>query len=263
MSFTAEVFEAMIGHPDEMDEEVEVIRGCIEGWNSMHARSRKLILFPREWKTDTRPEAKNPQESIDEQITENSDLLIAVFKFVLGRGTVREIEKMAKAGKPVMVYFSSAPVPQDLIAEVAKVSKFKEENKDKIYFWNFGTIEDLRNDVTLHLGIEMNRVEGFSIDATVPPTLNPGLPHATLSDTAEGFLRGAKVPGKLVALDSASGLIVSVSGKDYAAKTPREDALYRRAIRELATHGFIDGKGSDEIFWITDEGFEKLEEIDS
>jgi len=58
-----------------------------------------------------------PQEAINRRIVDDCDMLVGIFWTKLGTptgeadsGTLEEIERVAKAGKPVMLYFSHVPV---------------------------------------------------------------------------------------------------------------------------------------------------------
>ena len=81
--------------------------------------------MPLGWETHATPEmGDRPQAIINGQLLKKADLLIAIFWTRIGSptgaaksGTVEEIEEHIGAGKPAMIYFSSAPVRPDSIDE--------------------------------------------------------------------------------------------------------------------------------------------------
>jgi hypothetical protein len=72
-----------------------------------------VVLVPVGWETDSVPEWGNhPQSILNRQLVDSSDVLLGIFWTRLGTatpdsasGTVEEIERFAKTGKPVMLYF--------------------------------------------------------------------------------------------------------------------------------------------------------------
>jgi hypothetical protein len=90
-------------------------------WNAVHSRDRCIVLQPVMWETHSSPAmGDRAQAIINRQILRDADLLVAIFWTRLGTptgeaasGTVEEIEEHLKAGKPAMLYFSTAPVAQE------------------------------------------------------------------------------------------------------------------------------------------------------
>jgi hypothetical protein len=82
-------------------------------WNSSNAKDQAVVLVPVGWETDSTPEwGDEPQSVLNRQLVDNSDVLLGIFWTRLGTitsesssGTVEEIERFAKANKPVMLYF--------------------------------------------------------------------------------------------------------------------------------------------------------------
>jgi hypothetical protein len=104
----------LIASPSDVDEEREIAVRVIQDWNDRHSCARKVTLLPLRWETHTAPEYNvRPQEVVNRAIVDDCDLLIGIFWTRVGTptgiadsGTLEEIERVAKAGKPVMLYFS-------------------------------------------------------------------------------------------------------------------------------------------------------------
>jgi hypothetical protein len=122
MPYPATVIEILIASPGDVTQERKIARDVILGWNQVHARKEGLILLPRMWEIDATPQmGSDPQDIINKQLTENSDLIIAVFWTKLGTrtphaisGTVEEISKHVDSGKPALIYFSKRPPGYDM-----------------------------------------------------------------------------------------------------------------------------------------------------
>jgi hypothetical protein len=136
MPFDARVIQVLIASPSDVAGERAVIADVVHEWNSVNARERGVVLMPLRWETDARPDlSATPQASINRQVGDHADMVIGVFWTRLGTrtasadsGTVEEIDRAGNAGKPVMLYFSRAPVdPEQLdLDEYARLTEFKQ-----------------------------------------------------------------------------------------------------------------------------------------
>lgn len=154
------VYEVLIASPGDVISQRKVVAEVLEDWNAAHAKATGRILQARRWELDSFPElGERPQAIINKRIVDEADLLIAVFSARLGSatgvspsGTVEEIERFRAMEKPVMVYFSKAPIPREHDPE--QLSLLKEYKRDlgaKGLYWDFVSDDDLRRQVTRHL----------------------------------------------------------------------------------------------------------------
>ena len=105
----------MISCPGDVIRERELLKECVEIVNNERTDDSWIEL--RYWVTDTFSDAGTPaQESINQQIVNESDGLIAIFNARLGTpvhnypcGTAEEIALMLSAGKHVSLLFNTAP----------------------------------------------------------------------------------------------------------------------------------------------------------
>ena len=92
-------------------------------------------MLPVRWETHSSPElGAPPQAIINRQPADQCDFVVNVFSTRMGTptenadsGTAEEIDRAGTAGKPVMLYFSNAPVPPAEIdtKQLERVRKFK------------------------------------------------------------------------------------------------------------------------------------------
>ena len=164
--FTANVLRVMIASPGDVKEEREIVTKEIYRWNDAHTSSRKLILQPVKWETHSTPQlGAPPQEVLNEQILDDTDVLIGVFGTRVGTptekcisGTVEEIKRHVAAGKTAKVYFSDVPVsPSEVDPEQYKaLQEFKEECKKGGLYATYSSLPEFKDSIQQHLAIELN-----------------------------------------------------------------------------------------------------------
>lgn len=94
-----------------------------------------MVLMPVRWESHAVPElGADAQTVVNQQFGDACDIVLAVFNARLGTatpravsGSVEEIERAQVAGRPVHVWFSTAPLPRDVDTEqLSRVQAFKE-----------------------------------------------------------------------------------------------------------------------------------------
>jgi len=122
MTFTATVVRVMIASPSDVGEARDAVEKALHDWNGTNACSRGVVLLPWRWERDAVPiQGGHPQALINAQGVDESDIVIGLFGSRLGSptlaavsGTVEEIGRAEAAGKPVHLYFSTAPLAHDV-----------------------------------------------------------------------------------------------------------------------------------------------------
>lgn len=108
MAYKTLVLHLLISAPaDVPDEDLAVIRKTISQWNLTFGRAVGLTVLPVSWSEHAATEfGERPQEIINGQIVEESDLAIALFYDRLGTptseaasGTAEEIKVLVEAGE--------------------------------------------------------------------------------------------------------------------------------------------------------------------
>ena len=137
MAYEAKIYRILIASPLDVEAEREIAVRVIQEWNDLHSYSRKIVLLPLRWETHVAPEyGVRPQEIINKTIVDQCDLVVGIFWTRLGSptgefesGTIEEIQRAAKLGKPVMLYFSQREVQLEKIDinQLERLRKFKKE----------------------------------------------------------------------------------------------------------------------------------------
>jgi len=133
MPYNAKVFRILIASPGDVSEERDIVARTIQEWNDLRSFERKTVLLPLRWETHSTPElGSRPQAIINRQVVDHCDMLVGVFWTRLGSptgeapsGTLEEIDRVGKAGKPVMLYFSRVKADLDAI-DLEQFKRLKE-----------------------------------------------------------------------------------------------------------------------------------------
>lgn len=170
MSFGATVYRVLLASPSDVQEERKLLPQVIHRWNDQHAFEYGTVLLPIAWETHTRPElGDRPQAIINRQIVDDADVLIGVFWTRIGTdtgeaesGTIEEIKRFRQAGKPVLVYFSSVPVPpNDLDAEqYRRLTQFRGDIEREGLVETYGSIHELEEKLARQLPTTVRGLAG-------------------------------------------------------------------------------------------------------
>lgn len=159
------IFRALVASPSDCTHERHLIPEVISNWNAVHSLSSAAVIEPVLWETHSRPGlGDRPQGLINKQLVANCDLLIGAFWTRLGTptgdaasGTAEEIEQFRGAGKPVLLYFSSAPVvPESLEAgQYAALTEYRKGLSDQGLYFKYESIAELRDLLQRHIAAHM------------------------------------------------------------------------------------------------------------
>ena len=137
MSYQATVYRILIVYPSDVTAERKAIPEVISSWNATHSEDYGVVLVPVMWETHSTPEmGDRPQAIINKQIVASCDFLVGAFWTRIGThtgvaesGTVEEINEIKSASKPILIYFSSAPVVPDSVdpEQYKRLTDFKKQ----------------------------------------------------------------------------------------------------------------------------------------
>jgi hypothetical protein len=121
-------YEILIASPSDVVAERDIVSACARDWNSAHSASGVQVRDVR-WEMDAIPAmGERGQAVINHQLVDDADILIGIFKARIGTptgisasGTIEEIDRFIGADKPVMLYFSTGPFPNNHDSEQFKL----------------------------------------------------------------------------------------------------------------------------------------------
>lgn len=271
MSFSATVFKVMIASPGDVPEERDAITAIVHRWNVLHAEQRNIVLLPVRWETHSVPATgSHPQTIINQQLVHGSDILVGLFGTRLGTrtekadsGTIEEINEHESAGKPVMLYFSNAPVPRDQLdhKQLAAVEAYKKSRKKDSLFESYNDLADFKEKFERQLtGLMNQKPFAEATEEKIKPQLTP--PKPRISEDALALLASAceDDSGRLMALQTGLlGRHISTHQRDFTAdaQSAREFARWQSALNELVRLNLIEDQGyKGEVFLVTGPGWD-------
>jgi len=283
MSYTATVFSVMIASPSDVAAERSLIREVLAEWNVVHSRARRAVVLPIGWETHSSPEmGERPQEIINKKVLRNCDLLIAVFWTGIGTstgehesGTVEEIEEHIGAGKPVMLYFSSAPVVPESIdpEQYRRLTEFRKRCQARGLLETYTDLTDFRNKLYRQLQLKLNE-EPFM--AQLPSDVNGQSTSSVLDSGAppmpqliresQVLLKAASADpnGVILYVHRIGGVVIQTNAKGFLddSSDARTIANWESAISELEALGLIESAGPKrEMFKVTRLGYEVADRL--
>ena len=199
MTYQANVYRVMLASPSDVKEERAEFPRILDTWNALHSAHEKAVILPVKWETHSIPEmGDRPQAIINKQLVNDSDILVGVFWTKLGTptgkaasGSVEEVEEFRAKGKPVLLYFSNAPV----VADSINVDQYKllKEYRDKCFaeglVATYDSVGDFRELLLHHLLETVRRLQGSGQPTETPsaniPTLEPSTTKAKVKVDVE------------------------------------------------------------------------------
>lgn len=237
MAYDCRLYQVLIASPSDVEEEREIAVRVIQDWNNLHSFSRKVALLPLRWETHTTPEyGRRPQEVINRQIVDQCDLLVAVFWTRIGSptgeaesGTLEEIERVAAAGKPVMLYFSKVGQDPDIVDldQLKRLREFKEKTYPNSLTESYRSSLDFRDKFSRQLELKVRDLQKSE---------GSGQPPLSLSflDIETGDLVGSelfKYATKLMLTDSENIQKYQSETKNYS----KLQRIIDQRIKEIVT----------------------------
>lgn len=154
-------YRCLLISPGDVDAERTAISEVVEQWNAQVGCALHARVSLVKWETHSVPDASAPpQEALNQQIVDESDFGIAVFWGRLGSpttshssGSIEEIHRLRTRGARVLVYFSTAPIPQEGLKDeqFGRLQEFREQLEKTGLLGQYNAIGDLREQVLLHL----------------------------------------------------------------------------------------------------------------
>lgn len=286
MSYEATIYQIMIASPSDVIKERQIIRDRILEWNSINSFDKKIVLMSIGWETHTAPVmGDRPQEIINKQILNNSDLLIGIFWTRIGTptgeaisGTVEEIEKHVKLGKPAMIYFSKVPVLPDSIDQhqYELLKNFRSQCEQKLGLIEYyNSIIDFEKKVNRQLSILINTNDYFKInskinlaeeeiDRQIEETDEREILISELSEEARTLLMEASQDsnGQILKMSALGGTFIIQTNRNNLIRdnNAKEKAIWESALGELIANDLAKEIGyKDEMFQLTRYGYEIAE----
>jgi hypothetical protein len=182
--YSTTAYQLLISAPSDLPEEdIRAAFDAVARWNVLYGRPQNATVVPTHWSHHSAAEhGTRPQESLNKQLVEDADILIALFWHRLGSptgdaesGTVEEIEEASAHGGYVGVLRCTRAIPPgDLDADQAtRLKAFLDEIRPKSLILEYEGAVALRErvDTVLTTAITVLRTRA---EAQAAATANPG-----------------------------------------------------------------------------------------
>jgi hypothetical protein len=255
--------------PGDVIEERKMSYEVLNNWNCINAKSFKIILNPIGWEINSYPESgASPQEILNRQLLDDADILIAIFWTRIGTptkeypsGSIEEVSKHIKAGKPVLIYFSNAYVdPRQYNAEqYSKLMEFKREIRGNSFYKEYESKEKFENILSNDLQLLINDKLKGTMDIDFAENEKKKLPF--LNKTASIWLQElSSGDGRLLVDELMWGRIsYRTPIREFLPDDESSITECNIAIEQLKSNKCIDLKinnGSQSIYTISEKGYE-------
>jgi hypothetical protein len=180
MPFTASVLRVLVASPGDTKCERELLRRVVREWNDDHTEDTSTVLLPVLWESHAVPEMGGRPQAILNRQFEKCDVLIGAFWTRLGTptgeeasGTVEEIRRFMKDGKPILLYFSDQPAAPSTVdtGQIEALRAFQEECKRDGVVFTYDSLDALERMASKHL----NRLVRDKFGVPVPDQAHPGV----------------------------------------------------------------------------------------
>lgn len=262
-------YRVLIASPSDVITERTVLEELIHEWNVVNSQSKQIVLLPVKWETHSYPSMRGrPQEILNKQIVENSDILFGVFWARVGTntgvaesGTLEEIMHFLNSGKPAQLYFSLAPIPRENLdtLQIDRLEAIKCEFFSKGLVCEYRDVEDFKEKVRTNLAMMVNDLQRNLIQTTIPKNNDENSDEAIAKFNKsmlkyESIWHAEKTAGienvseGKALLNNIFEQLAELSATLSEENTDIQSILIR--LRELRQHQFVlDGGESYRTFW--------------
>jgi hypothetical protein len=179
MSYNCRAYRILIASPSDVDAEREIAVRVIQEWNDLYSYTRGVVLLPLRWETHSAPEyGTRPQEAINRAVVDQCDLLVGIFWTRVGTptgvadsGTLEEIDRVARAGKPIMLYFSKVGTDPEQIDldQLRRLNTFKAATYPNALTESYKSQVDFRDKFARQLELRVRELQRADASGGPPP----------------------------------------------------------------------------------------------
>lgn len=196
MPYSTTAYQLLISAPGDLPEEdIRAAFDAVARWNVLNGRPQSATVVPTHWSQHSAAEhGTRPQESLNKQLVEAADILIALFWHRLGSptgevesGTVEELEEASANGAYVGVLRCTRAIPPaDLDGgQVGRLNAFLDEIRPTSLIFDYEDAAALRERVDTLLTTAITALRTRA-EAQVAATTDPDDEVASAAPTSQG-----------------------------------------------------------------------------
>ena len=256
----------MIVSPSDILEEREIAKDVLYRWNELNSRFHHIVFSVLGYDINAHADSGNhPQESLNHQLLEQADLIIAVFWTKLGTptteyssGSVEEISKHIEQGKKVLIYFSNKTVdPRNIDSDqYRKLQEYKKSIQGSAFYKEFSTEDEFKDLLNDEIQLIANELEKKEVIIQNQPTQTT----VQFSEMETEVLNAMKTTNELSFIKLHGGTNVNGSLiRDLRTVLEIEEAIESLESKDLIR----PASPKREIFRLTAAGLRACDQIDS
>lgn len=167
MTYSSTAYRLLISAPGDVPvEDVTIVNETVSRWNAIYGQQFGAVVVPTHWKLHSAAEhGGRPQASLNAQLVETADILVALFWHRLGSstgeaasGTIEEIEKAHSNGAYVAILRCARDFPQSADPEqIQKLRAFYEDVEPRSLMLGYGDDAELAHHVDAILNRAVTR----------------------------------------------------------------------------------------------------------
>jgi hypothetical protein len=158
MPYSATTYRLLLATPSDIpDDDRSAVFRAVNRWNAIYGKDYGATIMPTHWKDHSAAEhGQRPQKSLNKQLVQDADILIALFWHRLGSdtgeaesGTVEEIEEGASHGAYVAILRCTRDIPTEQLDldQMAKLEAFLERIRPDSLVLEYEDPQELRERV--------------------------------------------------------------------------------------------------------------------
>ncbi len=196
MPYSTTAYQLLISAPgDLLEEDIRAAFDAVNRWNVLNGRPQGATVVPSHWSQHSAAEhGARPQESLNKQLVETADILLALFWHRLGSptgdaesGTVEELEEASGNGAYVGVLKCTRAIPPaDLDGgQVSRLYSFLDEIRPTSLIFDYVDAAALRERVDTLLTTAVTALRTRA-EAQVAATTDPADQEGSAAPASQG-----------------------------------------------------------------------------
>lgn len=275
--FDAKVVTILIASPSDVITERDHAEEVIHEWNAVNAATRRVVLLPIRWEVHATPEmGAHPQDVLNRQLVERSDVVVCIFWTRLGTptthapsGSAEELEAHIATGRPALLYFSQAPTSLagvDLL-QWQQLQTYRTQVETRGFVSGYddvgGFVRRFRRDLAKTMNELVSRDDRLQAPATVLASSSTSGDRLSVLQRELLQAVAADSHGELRRVPYDGGEAVLSNRRDFReGLTPREAASLETALEGLLTQKLLrDKDGRQRRFELTGEAYALLDTL--
>ena len=264
--FQANCYNVMIVSPSDVQEEREIAKKVLYRWNEINSRYHNIVFSVLGYDINAHADSgQHPQESLNHQLLEQADLIIAIFWTKLGSptteyssGSVEEISRHIQNGKKALIYFSKKKVDLEKVdsEQYKKLQDYKRSIQGNTFYKEVPTEDEFEKLLKDEIQLIANELRSNQLIIHKKPNDD----KLSFSEMEIEVLKIIKAKKSLQCVKIHGGTLFN----GYLINDQRQLAEIEEAVDSLENNGYIKSLSNKRnLFELTAAGYRVCDQIES